>query len=93
MQDAATTPRAERTKGRKRNTEEKNTEEMLAEVELSPVSKGFSEAAAGVSEPGLRPRPRRKKSWLAKGFGTEVEELNNWHEREQQGTQSNHVHI
>lgn len=49
----------------------RNTEVMSAEPKCRPVRKGHNKATAEVSEPSLRLRPKRRKPWLARGFGAE----------------------
>lgn len=46
-----------------------NTEERSVELRLIPVRKECNEAAAGVSEPGVSSRPKRRSpGWLG-GLG------------------------
>lgn len=49
----------------------RNTEVMSAEPKCRPVRKGHNKATAEVSEPSLRLRPKRRRPWLARGFGAE----------------------
>ena len=71
MQDTITTPTPERTREKVGLLSLRNTEVMSAEPKCRSVRKGHNEATAEVSEPSLRLRPKRRKHWLARGFGAE----------------------